>query len=130
MRIAATVSRILLGLLFLVAGASGFFFIANPPPAPPGLAGQFQDIFFASRWVLFVDGVEFVAAVLLLANRFVPIALLLLAGVLPNILVFHITMMPMGIFPGLIATLLWFVVALQYRSLFAPLFVARASIDR
>ncbi len=57
-------------------------------------------------------------------------ALLLLAGVLSNILVFHITMMPLGIFPGLIATLLWFVVALQYRSLFAPLFVSRAPIDR
>ena len=130
MRNAVTVSRIVIGLLFLLAGASGFFLIQSPPAAPPGLAGQFQNIFFQSRWVLFVDGVEFIAGALLLANRFVPVALLLLAGVLPNILVFHITMMPMGIFPGLIATLLWFVVALQYRSLFAPLFVSRPLIDR
>src|SRR5579872_907543 len=130
MRNAALVFRIVLGLLFLVAGASGFFLISNPPPAPPGLAGQFQDIFFASRWVLFVDGVELIAGVLLLANRFVPVALLLLAGVLPNILVFHITMMPSGIFPGLIATILWFIVALQYRSLFAPIFVSRPQVDR
>lgn len=130
MRNAVTVSRILIGLLFLLAGTSGFFLIHNPPPAPPGLAGQFQDIFFQSRWVLFVDGVEFIAGALLLVNRFVPVALLLLAGVLSNILVFHITMMPLGIFPGLIATLLWFVVALHYRSLFAPLFVSRPLVDR
>lgn len=130
MRITVVVARLALGLLFLLAGASGFFLIANPPPAPPGLAGQFQTIFFESRWVLFVDGIEFIAGALLLANRFVPVALLLLAGVLSNILVFHITMMPLGIFPGLVATLLWFVVALQYRSLFAPLFVARPSINR
>lgn len=125
MRITATVARILLGLLFVVAGGSGFFLIAHPPPEPPGLAGVFQDVFFKSRWVLFVDGVEVIAGILLLANRFVPVALLLLAGVIPNILVFHITMMPSAIIPGLIATVLWFIVALQYRSLFAPLFRAR-----
>lgn len=130
MRNAVTVSRILVGVLFLVAGASGFFLISNPPPAPPGLAGQFQNIFLESRWVLFVDAVELIAGALLLANRYVPVALLLLAGVLPNILVFHITMMPSGIFPGLVATLLWFVVALQYRSLFAPLFASRPLADR
>ena len=53
MKIAAPVSRIVLGLLFTVAGISGFVLIGHPPPTPPGLAGEFQDVFFASRWVLF-----------------------------------------------------------------------------
>ena len=128
MQYAYTAARILLGLLFVVAGASGFFLINNPPPMP-GLAGAFQDVFFKSRWVLFVDGVELVAGVLLLANRFVPVALLLLAGVLANILVFHITMFPAGIAPGLIALVLWLIVAMRYKALFAPLFAANPTLQ-
>ena len=129
MRIAATVARILLGLLFVFAGAAGFFFLNNPPPAPPGLAATFQDVFFKSRWVTFVDGVEVIAGVLLLANRFVPVALILLAAVIANILVFHITMYPGGIVPGLVALVLWVIVGFQYRSVFVPVFHHRAPTD-
>ena len=128
MKYAPTAARIVLGLLFVVAGASGFALINSPPPMP-GLAGAFQDVFFKSRWVLFADAVQLIAGILLLANRYVPVALMMLAAVIYNILAFHITMMPSGIVPGLIALLLWYVVARQYQSLFAPLFVARPPID-
>ncbi len=84
-------------------------------------------MFFQSHWVLFVDAIQAIAGVMLLLNRFVPLALVMLAAVLSNILVFHITMMPLGIFPGLFATALWFVVALPLRAHFAPLLVARVA---
>jgi putative oxidoreductase len=129
MGIAATVARILLGLLFVFAGGVGFFFLNNPPPAPPGLAETFQDVFFKSRWVTLVDGVQIIAGVFLLANRFVPVALILLAAVIANILTYHITMYPSGIVPGLVALVLWFVVSLRYRSVFAPIFHHRARTD-
>jgi len=116
-------------LLFLVAGLSEFLLISHPPPAPPGLAGTFQAVFFQSRWVLFVDAVELIAGALLLTNRFVPLALTLLAAVIANILVFHITMAPSGILPGLVATLLWTLVAWKHRSSFAPLLLQRAEPD-
>lgn len=125
MKITFVVSRILLGLVFFAAGLSGFILSANPPPMPPGLAGTFQDVFFQSHWVLFVDSVEFVAGSLLLANRYLPLALTLLAAVIANILVFHITMQPAGLPVALIVTLLWTVVALPFRSSFAPLFAGR-----
>ena len=63
-----------------------------------------------------------VSGLLLLAGRFVPLALALLAPVLVNILNYHITMDPGGIGAGLIATILWAIVFLQYRSSFAPIF--------
>jgi len=129
MKLTRTIARIVLGLLFVVAGASGFYLITVGPPPMPGLAGAFQDVFFKSRWVLFVDGVEFIAGALLLVNRYVPVALMLLAGVIANILVFHITMFPSGIGPGLFALVLWFIVAWPYRSLFAPLFAPKYSLD-
>lgn len=119
-----TVSRIILGALFTLAGASGFIFaaIGNLPPQP-GLAGEFQNVFFASHWVLYVDAVEFVTGVLLLSNRYIVLALTMLGAILSNILVFHITMQPAGIVPGAIATTLWFVLFRHYRTSFAPLFV-------
>jgi putative oxidoreductase len=125
MKTAFLVSRILLGLMFTAAGLSGFFLSANPPPIPPGLAGEFQTVFFKSHWVLFVDSVELVAGVLLLANRYVPLALTALAAVIANILVFHVTMMPSGMPVALVVTILWTIVALPFRAIFAPLFSQR-----
>jgi putative oxidoreductase len=130
MNIAVLVSRILLGLAFVAAGLSGFLLVNNPPPAPPGLAGAFQDLFFRSRWVLFVDAVEFLAGVLLLANRYVAFALTLLGGVISNILAYHITMAPAGLPIAAIVTLLWTLVASRYRSSFAPLFSPKPVQER
>jgi putative oxidoreductase len=129
MKISATVARILLGLVFSASGLSGFLLINHPPPAPPGLAGDFQAVFFRSYWVLFVDGVELIGGVLLLANRFVPLALALLAPVIANIIVFHVTMAPLGLPVALVVTLLWSVVAARFRTSFAPLFVARPHLE-
>lgn len=126
MKTAFSISRILLGLVFTAAGLSGFFLVSNPPPMPPGLAGAFQDVFFKSHWVLFVDSVELVAGVLLLANRYVPLALTALAAVIANILVFHITMMPSGLPVAVVVAIMWTIVALPFRAIFAPLFSPRA----
>jgi putative oxidoreductase len=115
-RYGLTAARIALGLVFTLAGASIFFLIANPPPMPPGLAGTFTSAFFQSRWVVFVDLTELTAGLLLLSNRYVPLALVLLGAVLSNILAFHITMQPGTIALPIILTALWFVLAYSRRS--------------
>jgi putative oxidoreductase len=126
MRIASIIARFLMGLVFAAAGLSGFWMISHGgPPPTPGLAGEFQKVFFASHWVLFVDAVQLIAGLLLLANRFVPLALMALAAVLANILVFHITMMPSGIVPGLVLTFCWLLVAQRHRAVLRPLLNAR-----
>lgn len=109
-------ARIALGLVFTLAGASILVLIGHPPPMPPGLAGTFTSAFFASRWVVFVDLVELAAGILLLANRAVPFALVLLAAVLSNILVFHATMQPQTIPVPLVLTGLWFALAYRHRA--------------
>ena len=125
MKISATIARVVLGLVFTVAGISGFVLIGHPPPAPPGLAGQFQDVFFASRWVLFVDAVEAISGILLLTNRYVPLALVALAAVIANIAVFHATMQPAGLPIAAIVVALWLIVASRHRERLIPLLVAR-----
>jgi putative oxidoreductase len=126
--IATVVARILLGLLFLVTGLSGFvFFLFSPPPPVPGLAGAFLDVFFRSHWMHVVDGVQVIAGLLLLANRYLPLALTLLGAVIANILVFHITMQPQMLPLPLVALALWIFLAWRYRSSLAPIFVQKAT---
>ena len=68
---------------------------------------------------------QIAGGILLLAGRFVPVALVLLGPVIANILLYHITMNPKGIAPGLVAFILWRVVFYSVRSAFAGVFAAR-----
>ena len=126
MNFSLAAARILVGLVFVLAGFSGFVLIFNPPAAPAGLAGDFQHVFFQSRWVLFVDGMEFLSGALLLANRYVPFALVMLAAILSNIVTFHITMQPAGLPVPIVLVALWAFLAYHNRESFAPLFVTKS----
>jgi putative oxidoreductase len=64
---------------------------------------------------------QLVTGVALLLNRYVPLALVVSAALLYNILAFHITMFPAGIVPGLILTVCWVVLALSMHERLAPL---------
>jgi hypothetical protein len=66
-----------------------------------------------------------VSGLLFLANRYVALALVLLAPVLYNILIFHIVMNPSGIGMGLFATLLWLLVAWYHRAAFSGILQKR-----
>ncbi len=122
MTIARTAARIIIGVLFLFAGGSDFF-MSTPPPLP-GLAGVFNDVFFKSHWVLFLGAAQVVIGVLMLTNRFVPVALIMLAAFLYNSFGFHLTLAPSALFAPILVFALWLIVATKYRALFAPLFVA------
>ena len=121
MRLASTIARYLLGLIRLTFGLNGFLhFIPMPPPA--GIAGQFFAVLFVSRFYVVIFGFQVVGAVLLLLNRYVPLALTILAAVIVNILTFHILMAPAGLPLALFVTILWVLVALRFRSAFAGIF--------
>jgi putative oxidoreductase len=124
MKIAALIARVLLGLLFLVFGLNGFLhFIPMAPPA--GLAGQYMGALFLSHYLVAVFLLQIVGGVLLLANRFVPLALVLLGPVLVNILLFHALMAPEGLPVALFATVLWAILFYAVRGGFAGLLVQR-----
>jgi hypothetical protein len=125
MKIAVILARVLLGITFVFFGANGLHPFLPMPPPPPGLSGQFMTVFFQSHWVTLVAAVQFAAGVLLLVNRYVPLALALLGPVIVNILAFHLLMNLSGIGPGMVAAVLWFVLFYRYRANFAGLFVAK-----
>jgi len=117
MKIAVLIARILLGLIFVIFGANGFLhFIPSTPP--PGAAGQFAGLLFTTHYYVVVFALQFIGGLLLLVGRFIPLGLVILAPIIVNILLFHIHMNPSGIGPGLLATILWFVVFAAHRESF------------
>jgi putative oxidoreductase len=124
MKIASLIARYLLGLMFTVFGLNGFLnFIHQPPPVNP-LAIQFFTAVSASHFAAFFFAVQLVAGLLLLSGFFVPLALILLAAELYNILAFHLTLAP-GAAPALVACVLWVLVFLQYRESFKGILAAK-----
>jgi putative oxidoreductase len=120
----SVIARILLGIIFLVLGLNGFFHFLPTPPVS-GMAGTFFNAMIDSHFYIMVFAVQVIAAVMLLTDQYVPLALVLLASVLANVLNFHITMLPSGLPLPLFTTLLWFVTAWPLRSHFALLFVRK-----
>lgn len=124
--VVAGAARILLGIQFGVLGINGFVhFLPNPPYIPP-TAMAFYGAMVTSHFAYFVFGVQVISGLLVLFNRYVPFALVMLGAVLANIFAFHITMWPQAIFPmPVIALALWFLTAWPIRSQFAPIFVQK-----
>jgi hypothetical protein len=124
MKVASTIARYLLGVIFLTFGLNGFLhFIPMPPPA--GVAGQFFGALFVSKFYVPIFALQILAAVLLLANRYVPLALTILAAVIFNILCFHILMAPAGLPLALFVAVLWVLVFVNVRQAFSGLFQSR-----
>jgi putative oxidoreductase len=118
MKIVSTVARFLMGLIFVVFGLNGFLqFIPMPPPA--GIAGQFAGALFLSHYLVAIMLIQILAGILLIANRFVPLGLTLLAPVIVNIFFFHAFMDPSGLPRAAVVIILWLVVAYSVRSAFA-----------
>ena len=125
MKTASTIARYLSGVIFLIFGLNGFLhFIPLPPPS--GVAGQFMGALFVSHYLTLIFALQVIGGVLLLANRYVPLALAILAPVIVNILSFHALMAPSGLPLALFVTVLWALVFVHVRAAFAGLFQARA----
>jgi putative oxidoreductase len=125
-----TVARLLLGLVFTVFGLN-FFLHFLPTPPMPGAAGAFAGALFASGYVFpVVKTVEVVAGLLLLSNRFVPLALALLAPVVVGIVGFHLALDPAGAGAALLALTLELVLAWSYRDAFVPMLQAHTAPRR
>jgi putative oxidoreductase len=125
MKIAALVARILLGIMFTVFGLNGFLHFIPQSPPPNLLAGQYMGALAGSHYFTVVFAIQLVAGILFLSGRYVPLALTIIAPVIVNILLYHGLMDPKGIVPGLVATILWLILAHSVRSAFAGILQPR-----
>lgn len=118
-------ARIGLGLMFLVFGLNGFLHFL-PQPELPAAGGQFLGALAATGYMLpLIKGIEVVAGILLLSNRFVPLALAVLAPIAVNILAFHAALAPSGLPVALVIVAAELYLAWAYRGAFAPMLRAQ-----
>jgi len=126
MKIASLIARLLLGLIFLVFGLNGFLqFIPMPPPT--GVAAQFFGALFASHYYIVIFAVQVLGGFLLLVNRFVPLALVILGPVIVNIFFFHTLMAPAGLPLAILVVILWAIVAVRNKQHLAGLFTRQTA---
>ncbi len=125
MKIAVTIARILMGLIFSVFGANMLFHFLPNPPLPPGPLKDFTTVMGSTGYLYVVGFFQLVPGLLLLANRYVPLALTVLAAQLVNILTTHALVMHGGFPMPLVVVVLWCIVFWSVRSAFAGIFQAR-----
>jgi uncharacterized membrane protein YphA (DoxX/SURF4 family) len=125
MRIVTLIARLLLGLIFVVIGLNGFLNFLNMGPMPTGLAGQFIGALFQSHYFWVVAALQVMGGALLLVNRFVPLALVLLGPVIVNIILYHVFLNPSGAPLAAVVAILWAIVFYGHRKYFSGIFAQR-----
>ena len=127
MKVFIRIAEIVLGLIFLGAGLNGyvvlFGFEAFAPTSPAAMEFLGDGYFLALE-----KGVEIIAGILLLIRRFVPLALVVLASIVVNIVAFHIFVDSELILLALLVTLLEGVLVWFYRDNFKGLLEHKPTI--
>ena len=119
-------ARVLLGLIFAVFGVVGLFEL-GPQPEMGEEAGAFIGAMMDTGYLWPVIKVtEIVCGVLLVLGIFVPLALVGLAPVVLNILLFHIFLAPEGVAIGIAAVVLGLYVAHRHRDSFSAVLQRKA----
>lgn len=126
MKVAITVARYLLGLVFTVFGLN---FVFNFLPAPD-FGERAMSLFGAlvgSGYLMQAEKLfEVAAGVLLLLGVYVPFALTLLAPLVVNIVLFHVFLAPEGLPVAILVLVLEVFLAWAYREAFRGVLQARA----
>ena len=124
-----TIARILLGLPLVVFGLNAFLNFIPPPSTPlPEPAMAFAGALVNSGYMMQLIGVtQLVVGVLLLANRFVPLALALFAPFIVNSVTFHIFLERSGLGMAAVFLALELYLAWKYRHAYRPMLAARVT---
>jgi uncharacterized membrane protein YphA (DoxX/SURF4 family) len=91
-------ARLLMGLIFFVFGLNGFLnFIPMPAEMPEKMMTFSQGLAASGYFFPLLKGTEVICGILLLANAFVPLALVVLAPIILNIFLVHAFLAPSGL---------------------------------
>lgn len=117
------VLRILLGLVLVIFGANKFYpFMPAPEEMSDGAANFMASLNDTDYMFPLIGAVEVVSGLLLLLKKWVPFALVLLAPVTVNIVLFHVFLEPATIVPGLVILIINIVLIYTYWDKFKTLF--------
>jgi uncharacterized membrane protein YphA (DoxX/SURF4 family) len=121
------VLRSVLGLIFVVGPLGTALHWFAEPELPPGGTAFVTALMQTGYMLPLVWTTEIVAGGLLVLGRLVPLALVLLAPVIVNIVAFHIFLAPGGLAITVLLGALEIALAWQHRAAFRPLFTHPSS---
>ncbi|WP_445956291.1 DoxX family membrane protein [Yeosuana sp.] len=114
------VLRILLGLMLLVFGLNKFLHYL-PQPEMSADAGAFFGAIMSTKTLMLVGIVEVVSGLAFLFNKYGALMAIILMSVSVNIILFHVSLNPEGIGPGVVVFLLNIVMLYAYRDKYKDL---------
>jgi uncharacterized membrane protein YphA (DoxX/SURF4 family) len=123
------VARILMGLPLFASGLFGLLNLTPQPTTPlPEGAMAFTDALTKSGYMLqLIFITQLIVGLLLLVNRFVPLALVLFAPFIVNAMAFHIFLLREGLPIAAVFLLLELYLAWQYRKFFGSVLTVKAT---
>src|SRR5947209_8052177 len=124
MKYAIHISRILLGLVFVVFGSNAFLHFIPMPPMQ-GLAAQFFGALAQSGYLQAIAAVQVLGGLcLLIASRFVPLGLTLLGPIIFNIVCYHVFIdhmfNPVALLVVVLALFLLWIYRYKFPAIFQP----------
>lgn len=124
------IARWLMGLPLLVGGVNGLFHIfKDPEPQLPAGAMAFATALAQTGYMMqLIAATHLAVALMLLSNRFVPLALAIFAPFLVNALAFHLVLEHGGLPIVAVFVLVELYLAWCYRAAFRPMLAARVAI--
>ncbi len=121
----STGGRVLLGLIYFVFGLNGFLHFIPMQPMPDKAMAFASAMMSTGYFMLMISGTQVVGgALILLSGIMTPLALVILAPVTVNILLFHIFLTPgaQNLILPVIMVALHLLAANKYANIYKPLF--------
>jgi putative oxidoreductase len=124
MKIAMIIVRTLMGLLFVFGAVVYFFNLFEPPPMEGPIKTFTEGLAASGYFMTLLKATELVCGIALIAGRFVPLALVILAPIVLNIFMVHLmldrTGLPVAIFLVLAGIFLAYYYRERYTELLKP----------
>ncbi len=125
MKIAVTIGRILMGLMFLFASITFLFKLITPPPMT-GAMKTFNDGLEASVYMMpTVKVIELLCGLAFVSGFFVPLATVVIFPIIVNIICVHAFLAPEGLTIAIPLLLINLLLAYYYRDRYKPFLTAK-----
>jgi uncharacterized membrane protein YphA (DoxX/SURF4 family) len=125
MKTVATISRVLLGLVFFVFGLNGFLHFIPEPPLTGLVADFMSGLIKSGYFIPLLKVTETSVGFLLLTGYLVPLALVILTPVLLNIVLFHLFLEPASIAVPLVLVVFHVVLTISNWSIYKVFFTSK-----
>lgn len=120
-----TVLRLVFGLFWLIFGLN-YFVQLFPTPAPQGNAATLMNGLDAAGYMLpMMYATQFACGALLLAGRFVPLSLVLLAPITLNIVLYDLFLNPSGLAIGAVVAAIHATLLYRHQKVYMELLTTR-----